>query len=52
VALAAQQAAGGVEADPAGARHVDLGPRVQIDDVVRDALGLVGIMPSSASWTR
>ena len=33
VALAAQQARGGVEADPAGAGHIDLGPGVQVGEV-------------------
>jgi hypothetical protein len=34
MALAAEQARGGVEADPAGAGHVDLGPGVQVGEVV------------------
>ena len=38
VALAAEQAAGGVEPDPAAAGQVDLGPGVQVDDVAPDAL--------------
>ena len=33
VPFAAEQAARRVEADPAAARHVDLGPRMEIDDV-------------------
>ena len=39
VPLAAEEAAGAVEADPAGAGQVDLGPGVQVDDVHGDALG-------------
>ena len=37
VALAAEQARGGVEADPAGARQVDLGPGVEVREVVAGA---------------
>ena len=48
VALAGQQAGGRVEADPAGAGQVDLGPGVQVGEVVvgagraveRDEVGL------------
>ncbi len=40
--LAGEEAARRIEADPSGARHERLGPRVEIDDVARDALGLVG----------
>ncbi len=39
VALAAEQARCGVEADPAGARHVDLGPGMEIGEVVTRAQG-------------
>ena len=35
MALAAQQARGRVEADPAGARDVDFGPGVQVGEVLR-----------------
>ena len=45
VALAAEQAARGVEADPAAAGEVDLRPGVQVDDVVAHALGGVGDHP-------
>ena len=34
--------AGGVESDPAGAGEVDLGPGVEVDDVVGHAAGEVG----------
>ena len=34
VALAAQQSGRGVEADPAGARQIDLGPGVQVREIV------------------
>ena len=37
VALAGEQAGGRVEADPAGAREVGLGPRVQVGEVPRRA---------------
>ncbi len=33
--LAAEEAGGGVEADPAGAREIDLGPGVQVGEVRR-----------------
>ena len=41
VALAGEQARGRVEPDPAGARHVDLGPGVQVGEVARGAGGAV-----------
>ena len=41
VALAGQQARGRVEADPAGAGQVDLGPGVQVGEVVVGARGAV-----------
>ena len=36
MAFAGQQARGGVEADPAGAGKIDLGPGVQIGEIVLD----------------
>ncbi len=39
VALAAEQARGGVHADPAGARQIDLRPGVQVGEVVLGSLG-------------
>ena len=41
VALAGHQAGGGVEADPAGARQIDLGPGVQVGEIDVGALGTV-----------
>ena len=41
MALAGQQAGGGVEADPAGARQIDLGPGVQVGEVGGRALRAV-----------
>ncbi len=38
VAFAAEQPRGGVQADPAGARNIDLGPGVQVGEVVSRAL--------------
>ena len=42
VALGRHQARGRVEADPAGTRNIGLGPGVEIDDVVIEALGQIG----------
>ena len=41
VAFAREESTGGVEADPAGARNVDLGPGVQIGEVLLGAGGAV-----------
>ena len=42
VTLGREQPRGRVEADPAGPGHVGLGPGVEVDDVVVEALGQVG----------
>jgi hypothetical protein len=52
VAFAGEQAGGGVEADPAGAGHVDLGPGVQVGEIGRRAGGPSRDLTSAVSCTR
>ena len=52
VALAGEQAGGRVQPDPAGPGHVDLGPGVQVGEVLGQAAGGTVERSSGTSWTR
>jgi hypothetical protein len=52
VAFAGQQARGRVEPDPAGAGQIDLGPGVQVGEVVIGARRPVQRLQSGFSWIR
>jgi hypothetical protein len=51
VAFAGEQAGGRIEADPAGARQVDLGPGVQVGEVLGPE-GPSSDLTSAVSWIR